>query len=212
VLARVRAAAQQAEREQGRVKAPECVRRNVARLGKLLGLGEVERRLLEFAVLIQTERSLDDTADWLGSLSSVKVMHALSAILCIPESEIRKALAAEGMLARSGMLCMDKSGLATLRNKLLLLSDRFADNLVSADIEPTALLREMVFLSETPNLELEDFEHLGTQVRMLKTYLAQALTLRRRGVNILLYGRPGTGKTQLSCTVDTVQSPGPDPV
>lgn len=197
VLSLLRRAAMQMEQEHSHAKPPEGVRRNVARLGKLLGMNRVERRLLEFAVLIQTERALDDTADWLGCMSSVKVMHSLSVILQIREAEIREALASDGLLARSGMLAMDKTGLATLRNKLVLLSDRFADNLVSGEIEPIALLKEVVFLSEPPHLELEDYSHLRQPVTLLKTYLAQVLMLRRRGVNILLYGRPGTGKTQL---------------
>ena len=43
--------------------APIELQNNVARLARLVGLSNTDCRILEFAVLIQSERLLDDTAD-----------------------------------------------------------------------------------------------------------------------------------------------------
>src|SRR5690606_23212189 len=42
------------------------------------------------------------------------------------------------------------------------------------------------------------YGHLAQQVRLLRCYLEQVKAQRKAGVNVLLYGEPGTGKTELA--------------
>ena len=76
---------------------PSSLRGNIARLSKLVGLSDTDCRILEFAAMIQNEQVLNDAADWLGQLSSVKMFHALSVLLAIPESAIRSSLSAQSL-------------------------------------------------------------------------------------------------------------------
>lgn len=147
---------------------------------------------------IQNERLLDDTADWLGQLSSVKVFHALSVILDLPEPEIRASLSAQGILARSGLVSVDRSGTSTLRGKLDLLSDGFADLMATSEADPISLLRGTVSAAGAGQLLVEDYGHISPSLEILRPYLRHATTTGRRGVNIFLHGAPGTGKSQLS--------------
>ena len=186
------------ERTLGNVVPPPCLQGNVARLSALVGLSETDCRILEFAVMIQNERLLDDTADWLGQLSSVKVFHALSVLLNAPEQEIRGALGSQGILARSGLVSIDRSGTNTLRNKLDLLSDNFADHISSSDTDPVSLLRDTVVIAAPPELEISDFGQIAPSLSVLRPYLRQSIATGRKGVNIFLYGDPGTGKSQLA--------------
>lgn len=80
------------ERNASNATFPPCLGSNIDRLAELVGLSDADCKILGFAVFIHTERFLDDVADWLGQLSSVKVFHALSVLLDIPEPEIRAAL------------------------------------------------------------------------------------------------------------------------
>lgn len=65
---------------------------------------------------------------------------------------------------------------------------------------------------QTGILSPEDFEHIARESQFLVRLLRGALATRRRGVNILLHGAPGTGKTefckmiaaQLSCNLFAV--------
>jgi hypothetical protein len=116
-----------AERELRGALAPAHVRANIARLEPLAGLSEVDARVLEFAVLIRSERLLEDTADWLGYLSSQKVIDVLAILLGIAPQEVRSSLGANGGLARSGLVSLSRDGYSTLHGKLELISDEFAD-------------------------------------------------------------------------------------
>ena len=189
---------QKAEKQWAKASLPTCLRNNVGQLSDLVGLSATDCRILEFAVSIHNERLLDDTADWLGQISSVKVFHALSTILNLPEPEIRASLSAQGILARSGLVSVDRSGTSTLRGKLDLLSDGFADLKASSEADPISLLRGTVYAAGPSQLNLADYSHINSSLEILRPYLRHAATTGRRGVNIFLHGAPGTGKSQLA--------------
>lgn len=177
---------------------PACLRSNIDRLATLVGLSETDCRILEFAVLIQNERILDDTADWLGQISSAKVFNALSVLLDRSEHDIRASLSAQGILARSGLVSVDRTGTSTLRGKLDLLSENFADNIFSSDTDPVNLLRDTVALGAPAELEISDYGHISQALSVLRPYLKCSLKSGRKGVNVFLHGDPGTGKSQLA--------------
>ncbi|UZE94426.1 AAA family ATPase [Alkalimarinus alittae] len=186
-----------AERNFGQAGTPACLASNVERLSGLVGLSDTDCRLLEFVVLINNERILDETADLLGDLSSVKLFNALSEILQIPVNQVRNALNPQGILAQSGLVSVDRRGSSCLRSKLDVLSSNFADQIFSSDADPVSLLRDTVSVSSPPQLTIKDYEHITDELNVLKPYLKKSITTSREGVNIFLHGAPGTGKSQL---------------
>jgi len=198
IQSELRSLHQKAEKQSPKAQLPACLRHNVGKLSDLVGLSSTDCRVLEFAVSIHNDRLLDDTADWLGQLSSGKVIHALSVLLNLPEHDIRESLNPQGILARSGLVSVDRRGSCTLRGKLDLLSDGFADLMISSEAEPISLLRGTVSAAGPAQLKLTDYSHIGACLDILRSYLRHATTTRRRGVNIFLHGAPGTGKSQLA--------------
>lgn len=198
VHSELRARHKKAEKQRARALLPETLCNNVAQLADLLGLSAVDCRILEFAVLIHSERILDDTADWLGSISTNKVFRALSIILSLPGSEIRASLSPRGILARSGLVSVSRSGSSTLRGKLDLISSEFADLMVSLETDPVSLLRGTVSPAAPAELGLDDYSHITPLLKILCPYLRHVCRTGRRGVNIFLHGAPGTGKSQLA--------------
>ena len=187
-----------AEKQWVNAPLPDCLGSNVRQLSDLVGLSPADCRILEFAVLIHNERLLDDAADWLGQLSSVKVFHALSTLLGLPEPEIRASLSAQSILARSGLVSVDRNGTSTLRGKLDLLSDGFADLMATSEADPINLLRGTVSAAGPAQLNLADYGHIARSLEVLRPYLRHSTATGRRGVNIFLHGAPGTGKSQLA--------------
>jgi SpoVK/Ycf46/Vps4 family AAA+-type ATPase len=177
---------------------PDRLGENIIRLQLLVGLTDTDCRILEFAVLIHSERLLDDLADHLGTLSSFKVCHALSVILALPERGVRAALSMKGILARSGLVATGRHGAGALSAKLELLSEQFADAIASTDADPVSLLRDTVSLATPPHLGIADYAHIDASLAVLRPYLKKSVTTARAGVNIFLHGEPGTGKSQLA--------------
>lgn len=176
---------------------PDVLAHNIARLATLVGLSAVDQAILAFAVHLHSERLLDDTADWLGSLSSTKVFNVLSVVLDVPVEQVKASLAAHSVLSRSGLVSLDRSNTCMLRGKLELLSSQFADHISSDDADPMALLREVVSLASPAELSLADYPHIQPDLDVLQPYLAHALATRRKGMNVFMHGAPGTGKSQL---------------
>jgi transitional endoplasmic reticulum ATPase len=176
---------------------PTILSSNIQNLATLIGLSDTECKILAFTVMIHNDRFLDDIADWLGSLSSPKVVQILVVVLALPEHEVRDALAPSSLLTRAGLVSLSRVGIFTLRNKLDLLSDKFADIIQSSATDPVMLLRDTVVLSRKPQLTLDDFAHITEPLKILIPYLEYAISSRKNGVNIFIYGKPGTGKSEL---------------
>jgi len=160
ILRQLRQMHRQAERRARSFVAPAALVENVGRLRSLVGLSECECRILEFAVLIHSERLLDDTADSLGSLSLSRCQRALAVLLDVPETQIRAALSAQGILARSGLVSVSAAGSVPLRTKLDLLSESFGDVITAPNADPLSLLRGTINPPAPARLKLEDYAWL----------------------------------------------------
>jgi SpoVK/Ycf46/Vps4 family AAA+-type ATPase len=198
VRAQLRDLYRAAEHDLRHAALPAYLGSNVKRLAKLVGLSGTDCRILELTVLIHNEPLLEEVGDQLGPLSSVKVCHVVSVLLGLEEQDIQPALGGQGILARSGLLSVDRSGNYTLRSKLNLLSDSFADRILSCDADPVTLIRDTVAPSAPATLELSDFAHIAPSLAILRPYLSHCIATGRKGVNLFLHGDPGTGKTQLA--------------
>ena len=177
---------------------PARLTRNIDRLSTLVGLSVTDCRILEFVASLKNEHLLREATDSLGSeLSNAKVLHVLATVLDIPEYEIRASFSPSGMLARSNLVTVDSDN-NYLSYKLDLLSARFAANIYSADSDPISLIRDRVAPASPAELGLDNFEHIARCLAVLRPYLKNALASRRKGVNIFLHGKPGTGKSQLA--------------
>ena len=197
ILNELRKIHKQAENEITTSLPSTCLTKNLKQLSKLVGLSEVDCGLLEFTVLLHTEKLLEDAADTLGYLASVKMFRVLSTLLDISENEIRASLSPQSLLARSGLISIDRGRAYDLKGKLEFLSRNFADYMSSSELDPITLLRGTVSLSSQPLLNIDDYSHIKTELNIIRPYLKKSVKEKRQGVNIFLYGPPGTGKTQL---------------
>lgn len=198
VLAELRKLHQACERKLHNPAMPAFLRDNVERISKLVGLSDADCRILEFVVLIHNDRVLDDAACFLGMQSSAKVFRALSVLLNLPEDEIRSSLKPNGILARSGLVSVDRNGSSQLRGRLDLLSEDFADHMLTTDADPVSLFRDSVSLASPGQLRLADYDHIAPSLSILRPYLKQAISTGRIGVNVFLHGNSGTGKSELA--------------
>ena len=53
-------------------------------------------------------------------------------------------------------------------------------------------------MSGPAELGIADYAHIAASLSVLRPYLKQSISTGRQGVNVFLYGEPGTGKSQLA--------------
>lgn len=191
-----------AERSAHRTHPPKELTNNVEQLANLVGLSETDQRILEFAIIIHTNSVLDDSADWLGMLSSIKAADVIAELLSLPQKNVRDSLSSQGALARTGLLKLDKSCSSRLRSKMDLISENFADSMLSTTLDSLdTLLNDVATRPAPPALNLDDYEHIRESLDILLPYLKRCQEEQRIGVNIFLHGAPGTGKSQLASVI-----------
>ncbi|NTV95361.1 MAG: AAA family ATPase [Thiobacillus sp.] len=198
VRTELRSIHQACERSNGDARPSSQLADNVARLSELAGLSDADCRILIFVVLLRNDHLLMEAVCLLGELSNIQLFHKLSMLLDLPEGAIRDSLNRQGALYRSGLLKVDQPQPVSLIHKFDLLSDTLADNLIACETDPIGLLRDTVSPCTPPQLSLDDYEHVDQAVRVLMLYLKRSLASARKGVNVFLYGAPGTGKSQLA--------------
>lgn len=176
--------------------------KNIKQISKLMNLNLYEEQILEFKVLQNQYEILNETADLLGnSLNSSQTKKALSVILNIPLKNINEAFKSTSRLTRSSIISVNKSYHHDLNNKLEILSDEFADNMLNLDEDISVMIKDTVKPCENSELNLKDYQHLSKDIDILTPYLASTIKNKKHGVNILFYGLPGTGKTELAKTI-----------
>lgn len=169
---------------------------NLSLLTEKLKLTEAEVKVLVFAIHLHANSLLDDACDMLDALTSVKLYRALSVILDLSEKEVQAALANTSLLTRSGLVKVDSNCVHRMRSKLEIVSSSVYDLMHLEAFEPLDLLKDMVMQSKTAELSLSDYVHIQAQLDIAMPYLKHVLDTKQSGVNIFLYGQPGTGKTE----------------
>ena len=176
--------------------------KNIKQISKLMNLNIYEEQILEFAILIHQYDILDDSLDMIGNgLNSRNVKKMLSVILDIPIKYVVDAFESNSKFTRSAILTIFKNGTNHLKNKLEPLSDEFFDNMLNLDEDISVMLKDSIKTCDKGDLSLKDYSHISDDIDLLVPYLTNSIKTNQKGVNILLYGLPGTGKTQLAKTI-----------
>ncbi|CAD5372905.1 hypothetical protein RA210_U250004 [Rubrivivax sp. A210] len=169
---------------------------NIRLLGDRLGLQAADRDILHLAVVGAAWPEIDLGLDLSGNLTHGGVCQLLGDCLGHPIEDIRAALDDRAPLARSAILVIDRSRSYSFSSKLEMMEGLSEELMLQRD-ELLDLFGSSVLRSPPPNLQLDDYAHLSEDVAILRQYLQTACSQRQHGVNVLIYGRPGTGKTEL---------------
>lgn len=178
----------------------KTVTSNLQRLQNDLGINAVESDILLFAAFLASDSRLEEASDCLGTLRTAQMARKLAEILEHPLERVSEALHPRALLQTAGLIEIDHGGSSELRHKLTALSG-IADSLERPHTSAESILAERVRPAPSARLTWYDFTYLEAERDLMRRILYQATHNRRRGVNLLLYGRTGVGKTQLVRTL-----------
>lgn len=169
---------------------------NLSLLGKHLDLTPLDLEIVALFVLSQLEEALHDTLERAGFLTDARFGRLVAKVLRSDRGGVAEALSPGGRLAATRLVVPGQS------------KGTFEDKFSINDALPQVLTRRNASLEElmsfaavragVPGLSIGDYEHLASHLEILVPYLARAIGERRRGVNVLLYGGAGNGKTEFA--------------
>lgn len=177
---------------------PATLEKNVERLGNALHLSPSARKLLSFTLMMQNVSMIANGMSALAELSTSDLCHILSVILNLPKYLVRKDLSHTSPLIVSGLLNIKRREHADLKKKLNTLPGDFAERMMLDAGNTQELFEGLFFASPPATLAKKDFAHVQSQTDILIPLLKSARKNRLTGINILIYGPPGVGKTEFA--------------
>lgn len=178
------------------VRIPYDLAVKVSELGCVIGLNQVEQDVLALAVLFNTDEGLQAYARGVRLKQTACLEKLLQIMLACPPETIRAVMQANSALLSCGLLTLQFP--SDLEDIFDFVAPNFPVQLLQMTGDPMALLKHLWQLSPPATLSFEDYPHITADLDLLRPYLTQALGQLKVGVNILLYGDPGVGKTELA--------------
>ena len=185
-------------RQQTRRTRKDLTARQLRRLAKIADLSSRDLAILEVLVRYKTSPIIESLLDQVDRRMPMYIFNlrnpVLSGVLGVSANSVRERFGSGAPLPRSGLVTIDSDNDLQLVKRLLRLAGAPDDD----DVDVTSVLLGDPVPSE---LAWSDFDHLGDARKHIRKLLRGALKARARGVNILLYGPAGTGKTEFSKAV-----------
>lgn len=171
--------------------------RNVALFGQRLGLGPADEAILRFALAITAFKTFRGLIQMMSEeVSQQQFVELLATISELPPADVAAALREESPLIRSGVILLER-GSHFLHDKIDLI-DQLGPLLLTPGITEEELLARFLRPAGCGSLGLNAFPHLASDIAIMLPYLRNAMARGEPGINLLFYGQPGTGKTELA--------------
>lgn len=168
--------------------------KNTDNLSELLGLSSVDKRVLELFCLINTHELLRELIDSLGGeLDQKSFIKRVSHLLSIPVNDVAGSFNKNSKLYKSSLLRINND-----HDKLSMKAELIwgiTDSLIVENNSPLDMFRECFYKSSKGQLTLKDFAFLKNENSLLHHYFKSSV-VNRSGLNVLVYGEAGTGKTE----------------
>ncbi len=168
---------------------------NIELLSTILGLTEADKALLAFVTMMTMSSQFKSVLEGQSvNVSSHVLCSILSRLTGIAARDFLIALGDKGVLVATAIVEV-KHADHDIEQKMDLM-EGFADVLMCKHKTAEDLVGRFLKRASSPTLSLKNFQHLDSDSQTLRQYLRNAVDKKTVGVNILLHGKPGVGKTE----------------
>ncbi len=168
---------------------------NTRRFEQHFGLSSVEGRILAFFAFYQVYDMFEHVVDRALSTQEVTLPFLIARFCDTDAVDVQAALRTGARLTASGLLQRETGSWSNRRVSHGLTTALLGA--LQAEVEDVEGLVGLLFpLASPPDAEWQDFEGLAENATLMRDLLKRSLANGTPGVNILLYGLPGTGKTE----------------
>lgn len=168
---------------------------NIELLAELIGLSEADQCIIAFAAALDLFPSFKSAISGRCERTPDQLIcQILNRLTGIPEKEFRSAIGNDSLLISTGLIRVGR-GVVDLEDKFQVF-EGLSPILLTPHLSPEELSGRFIKRASKPTLTLENFPHLKNDISVMRDYLSNVLNERTTGVNILLHGKPGVGKTE----------------
>jgi transitional endoplasmic reticulum ATPase len=185
----------QAEKERRILAGP--LTQNLSLLAEAAGLSDTDQEILAVAMLARQDDGLQAAFDGVSQrYTNMSLARGLAHAFGRSLEEVASALEPRSALGRAGLVFAD-SGTEPFLNKVRLFA-----GMTRAFTRPASSIDELLSFAlrrpVPPTLTIQHFAHLRESIELLITHLQSSSRGGTKGVNVLLFGPPGVGKTELA--------------
>ncbi len=178
---------------------------NIGMLAKVLALTAAERTLIQCAALAKCTRDLRPVLVDCKAASAAEAHAMLGDVAKVSPNDIAVALKPGGRLESLALIDtpIAEHNITDLGD-LMRLSDRLLPILLEGYESESAMMAAFTKPAKASELTLADYPHVEADARYLAALLKSATERSEKGVNVLIYGAPGTGKTEFAKVISAL--------
>lgn len=177
---------------------PELFRTNIETFARAFGLTEAERDALAFLVVVHLYPPIRDTLACFDFATGGSRLFSQVLSVAFQKPFDESIVSAEGTLMRSRLIELNDASDDCLCSRYEIFGNSSSCvRIASEKIGPEAFFQSEIAPAPRSGLSLDDYGHVPEVKNLLMPYLASVLQSRKTGVNVLIYGPPGTGQTEL---------------
>ena len=162
-----------------------------------LGLNDTEKAILRFVAIMFNYEIVSDACELTENLNDRQAAKAISQILNLNFIDVQKAFKKDGIFAKTSLIKLDIYR-RNLRSKIDVINNDFIGALFVKCESIDEIFASTIKPCSNTNLTLKNYAHIKDDTQILISFLKNAIRKRQKGVNVLLYGPAGTGKTELN--------------
>ena len=170
---------------------------NLNLLQENLGLNSTERDILRFVAIMYNYEVISNACSLLGDLNNIQATKAISKILNLRFGDVQKAFRKDGIFAKTSIIKLENN-VHNLKYKIDVINNNFMCDLFVECKSIDEIFESAIKPCSKTNLTTKNYPHIKEDVKILLSFLKNAVSKKQKGVNVLLYGSAGTGKTELT--------------